>query len=395
MQVNFQELAEKYSFSQEIIELFWKKYSDRTEKILQALKEPSSLYSIRVNTLKSSASEVLNLFQSMNIKAIRRSELEEVILLPVQGPFPVPEYNKKIVADKFAAESLIQGADLFAPGVLRAKKVQIGDKVTIIDKFDSIIASGIAQMKTREMLERKHGLAVQITDSKYKNFNVRQSQLFKDGFIFDQSFPSILVSKILEPKSGENILDLCAAPGGKTTHIAQLLQNTGHIVAVDRSKPRLKRLEEHIDRLGVTNIEIISGDARKLPDRFHQWADRVLVDPPCSALGVRPKLYDNTIKKDIKNAANYQRHFLRSAVQYVKPQGVVVYCTCTLTTEENEANIKFFVDNFNCKIIDQPFKFGSPGEEIANLPNWQKLQRFFPDTHDTPGYFIAKMKMLE
>ncbi|MFX1297057.1 MAG: hypothetical protein ACFFD2_19670, partial [Promethearchaeota archaeon] len=81
-------------------------------------------------------------------------------------------------------------------------------------------------------------------------------------------------------------------------------------------------------------------------------------------------------------------------IKYIKPNGIIVYCTCTMTTEENEENIKFLVDNFECKITEQPFKFGNPGEKVDDLIDWQKLQRFYPDLHDTPGYFIAKIQKI-
>ena len=184
---------------------------------------------------------------------------------------------------------------------------------------------------------------------------------------------------------------MCAAPGGKSTHIAQLMQNSGQILAVDRSRPRLKRLEEHIGRLGITNIEIKVGSSLDLPEKYHEWADKVLIDPPCSALGVRPKL--SQIKKDISNLVNYQRQFLRAAIKYLKPNGTLVYSTCTLTTEENEENIKYLLEKIDGKIVEQPYFFGSTGESLVGLPNWQKLQRFYPDIHDTPGYFIARIRI--
>jgi 16S rRNA C967 or C1407 C5-methylase (RsmB/RsmF family) len=108
---------------------------------------------------------------------------------------------------------------------------------------------------------------------------------------------------------------------------------------------------------------------------------------------VRPKLWDATTKKEIVDAVKYQRQFLNAAMKYIKPKGIIVFCTCTLTTEENEENIRYFCENFDCKIIDQPVFIGSPGEKIEELENWQKLQRFYPDEHDTPGYFIAKLQM--
>jgi 16S rRNA C967 or C1407 C5-methylase (RsmB/RsmF family) len=154
-------------------------------------------------------------------------------------------------------------------------------------------------------------------------------------------------------------------------------------------------LESHIQRLGISKstVEILGGDSRNLPNKYYQWADKVLIDPPCSALGVRPKLWDDTTKKEIADAVNYQRQFLDAAMNYIRPNGIIVYCTCTLTTEENEGNVKYLYENFGCKILDQPFFLGSPGEKIEGLEDWQKLQRFYPDQHETPGYFIAKLQV--
>ncbi|MHA1264230.1 MAG: PUA domain-containing protein [Candidatus Helarchaeota archaeon] len=327
----------------------------------------------------------------LKIEAKLHPKLDEIISIPVKGPYTIPKYEKKVVVDKFTAESLMQGADLFAPGVLRASKIRIGDKVTIVTKSRNLIAAGVAQMNAREMLEAKRGLAVKIEDSIYKIFSIRESTLFQKGFIFDQSLPSILVSRILNPRPGERIIDLCAAPGGKATHMAQLMQNQGTILAVDRSRPRLQRLHEHLIRLNISNIKILQGDSRKLPAKYYHWADKVLVDPPCSAIGVRPKLMQ--MDKRIENLIKYQRQFLNAAINYVKSGGELVYSTCTLTTEENEANIKYLLDNFDCKIIRQPIYLGSPGEQIEGLENHGLLQRFYPDIHDTPGYFIAKLRV--
>ena len=392
--INFIELERKYKFSQYVIKLFSEKYGQRTENIIRALKRPCKTYSIRVNTLKTTPKEVLESLQNQGIQAALHSILEEVINLPVSGPFKIPEHDKKIVVDKFTAESLIQGADLYAPGVLKTAKIRRGDKVTIITKTGEILASGKAKMTANDMLQLRKGLAVKVVDSIYKIISIRESQLFKEGDIFDQSLPSILVSKVLDPKLNECILDMCAAPGGKATHIGQLMQNTGQILAVDRSIQRIKRIKEHIQRLGITNIRILNDDSRNLSEKYHHWADRILIDPPCSALGVRPKLFDATTEKEIINMANYQRQFLRSAVKYIKPNGIIVYSTCTLTTEENEENIKFLLDNFDCKIVEQPIFLGNPGEETEGLLNWQKLQRFYPDIDETAGYFIAKIQML-
>jgi NOL1/NOP2/sun family putative RNA methylase len=394
MDENLQRLVAKYDFSFDVIELLWQKYGPRAEEMIQALKRPVAKFAIRVNTLKITAKKVQEILEhTVNVAAEQHPFLEEALFLPVQGPFSIPLYKERIVVDKFAGESLMQGSDLFAPGIRKVGKVKIGDEVTIIDKKGEVLAAGIAQMTGKDMLQFRKGLAVKITNSIYKIMSIHESELFEKGYVFDQSFPSIVVSRVLDPKPDELILDMCTAPGGKATHIAQLMQNKGKIVAVDRSLQRLRHLESHIQRLGISNVEILGGDSRNLPDKYYQWADKVLIDPPCSALGVRPKLWDSTTKKEIADSVKYQRQFLNAAMNYIRPNGIIVYCTCTLTTEENEENIKYVCENFGCRIIDQPVFLGSPGEKIEGLENWQKLQRFYPDQHETPGYFIAKLQV--
>jgi len=393
MNPNFQQLGAKYDFSVDVIELLWQKYGPRAEEMINALKRPVAKFAIRVNTLKIDAKKVQALLYDMNVIAKRHPLLEEVLFLPVQGPFSIPIHKERIVVDKFAGESLMQGSDLFAAGVRKVGKIKVNDEVTVTDKRGEVLASGIAKMSGNDMLQFRKGLAVKITDSIYRIVNFRESALFKKGYVIDQSLPSIVVSRVLDPKPDELILDMCAAPGGKTTHIAQLMQNKGRIIAVDRSLPRLKHLRNHIQRLGISNIEILCEDSRNLPEMYYQLVDKVLIDPPCSALGVRPKLWDATTKKEIVDTVKYQRQFLNAAMNYIKPNGIIVYCTCTLTTEENEENIKYLCDNFHCKVIDQPIIIGICGEKIEGLENWQKLQRFYPDIHETPGYFIAKLQM--
>ena len=179
--INFKELERKYKFSQYVIKLFSERYGQRTENIIRALKKPCKTYSIRVNTLKITPKEVLEILHNQGIQAALHPMLEEVINLPVSGPFKIPEYDKKIVVDKFTAESLIQGAELYAPGVLKTAKIRRGDKVTITTKAGEIIASGIAKMTANDMLQLRKGLAVKVVDSIYKIFSIRDHNYSKKG----------------------------------------------------------------------------------------------------------------------------------------------------------------------------------------------------------------------
>jgi 16S rRNA C967 or C1407 C5-methylase (RsmB/RsmF family) len=202
----------------------------------------------------------------------------------------------------------------------------------------------------------------------------------------------MLVAPILSPKAEETIIDFCAAPGGKSTHIAQLVNNRCQLIAVDRSERRLNHLLTETKRLGISCITPFVGRAKEFVSQHPTvQADRVLVDPPCTALGVRPKLYDETTLARIQSTASYQRMILDSAVSALRPNGVLVYSTCTLTIEENELNIQYLIDTYGFTLQPQTPFLGSRG--LAGEPTVKKLvQRIYPDTHRLPGYFIAKLR---
>jgi 16S rRNA C967 or C1407 C5-methylase (RsmB/RsmF family) len=202
----------------------------------------------------------------------------------------------------------------------------------------------------------------------------------------------MLVSHILDPQPGETLIDFCAAPGGKTTHLAQLIGNQGRVIAVDRSLRRVERLISETLRLGVTCVTTFVGRAKKfVAEHPTLQADRVLVDPPCTALGVRPKLYDDTTIARIHSTASYQRDILQSALQALRPGGILVYSTCTLTVEENEHNVQYLVDSMNMSVESQSPNYGTIGLTGSSRLR-QRVQRFYPDIHDLPGYFIAKLQ---
>ena len=187
-------------------------------------------------------------------------------------------------------------------------------------------------------------------------------------------------------------MDMCAAPGGKTGHIAQLMQNKGRIIAVDRNAEKVKKLNETLARLGVENVKFLCHDARYLDvDLPSLKPDRVLVDPPCSSIGVRPSLFDYTTNEEVSALARYQRQFLMAASRIVKPKGIIVYCTCTLTVEENEKVVESVIEKAKLEIVEQAFFYGSPGS-LEILPEARLMQRFYPDKHDCPGFFIAKLR---
>ncbi len=170
----------------------------------------------------------------------------------------------------------------------------------------------------------------------------------KEGLYIIQDEASQLVSLILDPKPGEQILDACASPGGKTTHMAQRMGNLGEIYAMDISKGKLDLVESISQRLGIRTIRTLKGDAsRALPTPQGLKFDRILADAPCSGFGTLRKNPDLKWKRgegDIKRLSEVQLSILRNLRSYVKEGGVLVYSTCTVFREENEDVVERFLD---------------------------------------------------
>jgi len=218
--------------------------------------------------------------------------------------------------------------------------------------------------------------------------DVREIPGFKEGYWTVQSEPSSLVSVILDPQENENILDLCAAPGGKTTHIAALMNNKGKIKAVDISSKRLAKVEENCSRLGISIVDCETADAKIYTS--DKKFDRILIDAPCSNTGVLAKRIDARWKKtneDIKNLAKIQFEILNNAAKFVKPEGIIVYSTCSIEPEENHEVIsKFLAENQKFKLEKiNPYLSWNTGEDNFCLQILQSKQNI-------DGFFITKLK---
>jgi 16S rRNA (cytosine967-C5)-methyltransferase len=218
----------------------------------------------------------------------------------------------------------------------------------------------------------------------------------KEGFYIIQDEASQLVTSILDPKPGEQILDACAAPGGKTTHIAQRMENEGEIYALDLTKEKLEQIEEMCRRLGIKIVKTVKGDATHSPPipRGMKF-DRVLVDVPCSGFGTlrkNPDLKWRKKEEDIGRLSILQSSILRNLARYVKEGGILVYSTCTVFHEENEDVVEKFLDGHPEFRLDQI-------REV--LP--EKCQSFikngylktFPPKEAMDGFFVARMVRTE
>lgn len=218
------------------------------------------------------------------------------------------------------------------------------------------------------------------------------------GHYILQGAGSLLPVMALQPKINERILDLSAAPGGKTTHIAQLMKNTGVIFANDISKERCRAVSANCHRLGVINTVISHKDGRTFPKIMRDF-DRVLLDAPCTGTGVAikdPSVKANKDVKDIKRCSHLQKELLLAAIDCCKVDGTIVYSTCSILVEENEAVIDYALSKRKVTLEDTDLEFGRAG--FKNFcghhfhAHMSKTRRFYPHTHNTDGFFVAKLK---
>ncbi|MEM9510278.1 MAG: 16S rRNA (cytosine(967)-C(5))-methyltransferase [Cyanobacteria bacterium P01_E01_bin.35] len=212
---------------------------------------------------------------------------------------------------------------------------------------------------------------------------------YKQGWWVIQDSSAQLVTHLLDPQPGETIIDACAAPGGKTTHIAELINDRGRIIACDRAAKRLNRVRENAARLQLSSIEIETGDSRDKSE-FANIADRVLLDAPCSGLGTlhkRPDIRWRQTSQAIGELFELQRELLEQTALWVKPKGILVYATCTLNILENEKVIQSFLEN------NSNWSIQSPPKAIAQ--NWVTTEgwiKVYPHRYDMDGFFMVGLK---
>lgn len=176
---------------------------------------------------------------------------------------------------------------------------------------------------------------------------IQELDIYKNGEIYVQSLSSMIPTEVLDPKPGDYVLDICAAPGSKTSQMAALMQNEGHIVANDNSRIRIYKLEANLKNLGVTNTSIIQSQAQTLWQKYPDTFDKVLADVPCSMEGrfytPDPKTYKDWSPAKIRILVQLQKFILRSAFGCCKPGGIIVYSTCTLNRQENEEVVEWLL----------------------------------------------------
>lgn len=217
---------------------------------------------------------------------------------------------------------------------------------------------------------------------------------FRAGLFQVQDEAAVLVGRVVDPRPGDTVLDVAAAPGGKCTHLAELMDDRGRVIANDPHPGRLALIEENCRRLGIRCVEMTSMDGRALPERFAGRAGRVLLDAPCSGLGVLRRRPDARWRKEearIVELAALQRQLLAAAARCVAPGGVLVYSTCTTEPEENGQVVDAFLADHPGFVAESLARFLPPalaGE--AGVPEG-RLQ-LLPHRHGVDGFFIARLR---
>ncbi|SEP55933.1 16S rRNA (cytosine(967)-C(5))-methyltransferase RsmB [Piscibacillus halophilus] len=230
-----------------------------------------------------------------------------------------------------------------------------------------------------------------------KSGNPLTSQLFP-GNLTIQDETSMLVAEMLDAKPGMTVLDACSAPGGKTTHIAEKMNNEGVIYAYDLHHKKVKLVKEKAETLGLTNIHTSAQDSRHLQDiHATETFDRILLDAPCSGLGVlrsKPDIKYHKTENDIYDLAEIQGQLLDSVLPLLKPNGTLVYSTCTVDRHENEEQIKKLLDHHPDFEIDQNFFEQLPlsCRQLDGISDYGI--QIFPQDFNADGFFITRIKRI-
>lgn len=257
-------------------------------------------------------------------------------------------------------------------------------------------AAGLRALLEKRGIETANGRYLPTALHLKKTADIGRMEEFRRGLFHVQDESSQLAVEILDPQRGERILDLCAAPGGKSFTIAEKMENIGTLVSADIYAHKIELMQAGAERLGITTMQAVVQDAAQEQTEALAAYDRVLVDAPCSGLGLMRKKPDIRLKKngnEIDELVPIQRKILENGAKYVKPGGVLVYSTCTLCKKENEKNIEWFLQNH------PEFE----GEDLSSfLPEvlWQETAlngyiTLLPHKSGLDGFFIARMKRKE
>eukprot|EP01112_Ceratiomyxa_fruticulosa_P006379 TRINITY_DN1717_c0_g1_i1.p1 TRINITY_DN1717_c0_g1~~TRINITY_DN1717_c0_g1_i1.p1 ORF type:complete len:383 (-),score=86.77 TRINITY_DN1717_c0_g1_i1:220-1368(-) len=359
--------------------------------------------------------------------------LKDVVMFPIFGPFDFQPIYPHVYVDQPCGSSVILGANIFSVGIVGAAPfITFGDKVSVFIDVDGVllkgetreidekgrkvfIGNGIAMSGRTGFFSSKSGVGVQMTE---RVWNTPSLNNVLNGKLFLQHLPSLLCAHNLQVREGMTVLDMCSAPGGKTTHVGSLMNNKGKIFAFDKSKGKIKLIQKACESQGLTIVEALAMDSTKIlskpsenekeqsspssstPNSNKTFPpcsfDRILLDPPCTGLGQRPRFSDTISVVEVQSAPSYQKKLFSVAVELLKPDGVLVYSTCTINPEENEGVVSYALTNFPfIELLPPVLSLGESGLDGFGLSDAQRkmCQRFDPSAElNTIGFFIARFR---
>ena len=256
-------------------------------------------------------------------------------------------------------------------------------KISVEELKEKLVEEGIT-VEAGEYLP----YALKIKDYNYLN----RVAAFREGLFQVQDESSMLIAQAAGIKEGDTIIDVCAAPGGKTTHCAEFLKGTGKVISRDLTEYKVSLIEENVERLGLSNVTAKVQDALELCEEDVGKADIVIADLPCSGLGVIGKKADikyKTKPEDVENLGKLQREILTVVSQYVKPGGVLIYSTCTVNGTENMDNRNWILENldFEAESLDNYLP-----ETLHEDTTKEGYLQLFPGKHKCDGFFVSRFR---
>ncbi|KAK7014949.1 SAM-MT-RSMB-NOP domain-containing protein [Favolaschia claudopus] len=339
---------------------------------------------------------VLGRFKRLAEKGRSRSEYIEQVVIDIASYYGYNEYLAEKLFHLFPVPEAIEffeANEVPRPVTIRTNTLRTRRR----DLAQALVNRGV----NLEPIGKWTNVGLQVFES---SVPIGATPEYLAGHYMLQAASSFLPVIALAPQPNERVLDMASAPGGKTTHIAALLQNTGVVFANDSNKDRTKSLTANVHRLGCKNVVVCSYDGRQFPKVMGGF-DRVLLDAPCSGTGVISKdasVKTNKTERDFTLLSHLQKQLILCAIDSVSPEsktgGYIVYSTCSVTVEENEAVVDYALRKRpNVKLVDTGLEFGREGftrfRGKAFNSSLSLTRRFYPHVHNMDGFYVAKFKV--